>query len=120
MKRRPQSKIDPEVMEIVRAEITAGLSSYEIAERHELTPRRVRRYAEMIGLAGLKPHQRQFTFRCGTKTARLIRQLANETGESPAKKIDQLLAVALSDGITAARRRLGKLHRIKGASNGKV
>lgn len=115
--RRSFSKLDPAIVAIVRAGLEAGLASDEIAEMHGIAPRRVRRYFEALGMAGLKPYQRQFTFRCTARTARLIRQLAAEVGESPGKKIDQMVSIILADGLPMARRRLGKLHKATGSAN---
>lgn len=115
---RARSKLDPAIVAVVRAGIEAGLSSEEIAEANEISPRRVRRYCEALMVVGLKPHQRQFSFRCKTRIARKLHRLAEESGDSPAKKIEQIIEVFFADGPEAARRKLGKLHRLSERSDG--
>ena len=103
----------------IRAKFDEGLTSEEIGEALGLSPRRVRRLAVTFDIGKLKPHQRQFGFKCSARTARRIHQLAAGAGVPVGEMIDRIVGTVVGDGLDHAKRKLGRLALPTPASGGR-
>lgn len=95
----------------ISALASEGLTSREIAARVGLSHSRVCRIARRHGIRLSRPGARQFGLYIPTERAEMIRELASQSGVSPATIIERITRVVLGDGIEHAKRRLGKLVR---------
>lgn len=86
-----------------------GMTSREIASVIGISHQRVCQIAERFSIALARPGSRRFGLYVSDTRARLIRELAEEAGVSPATMIERMCRVVLDDGIDRARRHLGKL-----------
>ncbi|PZR88375.1 MAG: hypothetical protein DI537_23850 [Stutzerimonas stutzeri] len=86
-----------------------GMSSREIAAVMSISGARVRLIAQRYSIPLARPGSRRFGLYVSDTRARLIRELAEEAGVSPATMIERMCRVVLDDGIDRARRQLGKL-----------
>lgn len=86
-----------------------GMTSREIAAKTGISHQRVCQIAERFSIALARPGSRRFGLYVSDARARIIRQLADEAGVSPATMIERMCRVVLDDGVDRARRHLGKL-----------
>lgn len=93
----------------IAALASEGMTSREIAAVVGISGARVRLIAQRYSIALARPGSRRFGLYVSDTRARLIRELAEEAGVSPATMIERMCRVVLDDGAEQARRRLGKL-----------
>lgn len=87
-----------------------GMTSAEIAVViGDISAQRVRAIARKFCITLARSGSRRFGLFVADKRARLIIELAEDAGCSPATMIDRITRVVLDDGIDHARRKLGKL-----------
>lgn len=86
-----------------------GMTSREIAAVIAISGARVRLIAKQYSIPLARPGSRRFGLYVSDSRARLICELAEEAGVSPATMIERMCRVVLDDGVEQARRRLGKL-----------
>lgn len=86
-----------------------GMTSREIATTVGISHVRVCHIAQRFSIPLARPGSRHFGLYVSDTRARLIRELAEEAGVSPATMIERMCRVVLDDGIERARRNLGKL-----------
>ena len=77
--------------------------------RQACAAQRVRAIARKFCITLARSGSRRFGLFVADKRARLIIELAEDAGCSPATMIDRITRVVLDDGIDHARRKLGKL-----------
>lgn len=86
-----------------------GLSSREMADKLGVSRQFICRIAQRYSIPLARPGSRRFGLYLSDNRARLIRELADEAGVSPATMIERMCRVVIDDGPDHARRRLGKL-----------
>ncbi|WP_441479167.1 hypothetical protein [Bosea sp. 2KB_26] len=87
-----------------------GMTSAEIAAViGEISPQRVRAIARRFCITLARSGSRRFGLFVAERRAKIIIELAEDAGVSPATMIDRITRVVLDDGIDHARRKLGKL-----------
>ena len=94
----------------IAALASQGMTSSEIAGViGEISSSRVRAIAKTFCITLARSGSRRFGLWIADRRAKIIIDLANDAGVSPATMVDRITRVVLDDGIDHARRRLGKL-----------
>lgn len=94
----------------IAALASEGMTSAEIAAViGEVSARRVRAIARKFCITLARSGSRRFGLWITDHRAKIIIELADNAGVSPATMIDRITRVVLDDGIDHARRKLGKL-----------
>lgn len=94
----------------IAALASQGMTSAEIAAViGDISAQRVRAISRKFCITLARSGSRRFGLFVADKRARIIIELAQHAGVSPATMIDRITRVVLDDGIDHARRKLGKL-----------